>query len=410
MNSSIPLTVCMFSNLYPPVHSGSSTQCAQLAAELTKRGYKVIVITSRINRESPESEVVHGVHIYRIPCLRLPRMPIALNFPWLTITFTPSNTRRIVEILRAHPPDIIHLHNHMFDMAFHATSMARRLKKPLVVTVHTIIKHPSRLYDLPLAIFDRFLLKHLVIRQADVLISPDRIISSYIEKTFGNIKTKLIPYGISQPPTPEPEEMTAIRNRFGIEEGPVILSLGHLHEVRNRKELIEALPRLITRFPDLRVLIVGDVGTDSAEKLATRLGVRNHVIFTGAIPHAEISNFLGVADIEAHWFDRSHPHRSLGIAAQEAMAAGKTVIGNADENIYGDGVLRNGENVILIDPTNTEILVRQITDILTNDKKRELIGKNAQNTIRKHFSWKVIGLQTLNVYQMIRKSGAGIID
>ncbi len=404
MNNLIPLTICMFSNLYPPIHSGSSTQCAQLAAELTRFGCKVIVITSRIDRESADFEVVDGVHIYRIPCLLLPRMSIALNFPWLNVTFTPSNTRRILEILEAHPPDIIHLHNHMFDMAFHATNIARRLNKPFVITIHTIIKHPNWLYNQILAAFDRFLLKHFVIRQADILISPDSIITDYIKQTFGNPGTTLIPYGIHESPSPKLEEMAAIRYRYRLGNGPVILSLGHLHEIRNRKELIEALPQLITHFPKLKVLIVGDVGTDSAEKLASRLGVRNHVIFAGAVPHAEISNFLGIADVEAHWFDRSHPHRSLGIAAQEAMAAGKTVVGNAEENIYGEGVLRNGKNVILVDPSNMKTLVHRITDILMNEKQRKLIGKNAQNTIRKHFSWKAIGSQTLAIYQMIRKS------
>src|SRR5258706_10233046 len=410
MKSSIPLTICMFSNLYPPIHSGSSTQCAQLAVELTLRGCKVIVITSRIDRESPSFELANGVYIYRIPCLRLPRMSIALNFPWLNVTFTPSNTRRIREILKAHPPDIIHLHNHMFDMAFHATSMARRLRKPFVITIHTIIKHPNRLYNLVLAIFDRLLLKHFVIHRADILVSPDRIISDYIEHAFGSRKAKLIPYGIYEPPFPQLEKMTALRNHYRLGNGPVILSLGHLHEIRNRRELIEVLPQLITHFSNLRLLIVGDVGTDSAEKLAIQLGVRNHIIFAGAVPYAEVSNFLGVADVEAHWFDRSHPHRSLGIAAQEAMAAGKVVIGNADDNLYGKCILRNGENVILIDPADTEMLVWQFIDILVSDKKRKSIGKNAQNTMRRHFSWKVIGSQTLALYQMIRKLERENID
>jgi 1,2-diacylglycerol 3-alpha-glucosyltransferase len=403
MNISTPLTICMFSNLYPPIHSGSSTQCAQLAGELARHGCKVIVITSRIDRQSAEYEFRDGVHVYRIPCIQLPRMPIALNFPWLNITFAPPNTRRILNILKIHSPDIIHLHNHMFDMAFHARQIARRLKKPLVITIHTIIMHPNRLYDLILSAIDSFLLKNLIIRQAKILISPDRIISNYIERRFKQANIRLVPYGIYDPPAPDPGKMAAIREHFSLEDGPVILSLGHLHEIRNRKELIEALPELIKRFPKLKVMIVGDIGTTSAEKLAIQLGVLDHLIFTGAVPHSEISNFLGIADIEAHWFHRSHPHRSLGIAAQEAMAAGKVVVGSADVDVYEDGVLQNGQNVILVDPNNAAALVSQIAELLDDDHKRMFVGKNAQDTARKYFSWGVVCEKTLSVYRSLLK-------
>ena len=128
------LKVCMFSNLFPPVVSGSSTQSSTLARELVKRGHEVVVITAHVDSNTPAYEHLDGVHIYRLPALRLPRLPIALNFPWLSVTFTPGNQRRIAAILDRHQPDVLHLHNHMFDLAFSAVRMHRRFKKPLVVT------------------------------------------------------------------------------------------------------------------------------------------------------------------------------------------------------------------------------------------------------------------------------------
>jgi len=402
MNNSSPLTVCMFSNLYPPIFSGSSTQCSQLAGELARRGCKVIVITSRVDPGSPEFEVVDGVSTYRIPCLVLPKMPIALNFPWLNITFSPANIKRILEILQSHSPDVIHVHNHMLDLAFHAVVMARRLKIPLVITIHTIIKHVNPFYDAILHFIDKFLLKPLVVQQADILICPDQIYIEYVSRVFGPARTTLIPPGIRKLSNPDPRKMLIMRDKHDIGEGPVILSLGHLHETRNRKELIGILPQLLQRFPKLKVLIVGYVGTHSANKLATKLGVQDHIIFTGAVPYSDIPDYFGMADIEAHWFDREHPHKTLGIAAQEAMAAGKVVFGNADENVYGKGLLKSGENVILIDPKDSATLVRRITELLLDDAKRKLIGNNARVLMEQHFSWSAVGEQTLAAYHSIQ--------
>src|SRR5205807_1271870 len=103
------LRVVMFSNLYPPVVSGSATQSSSLARELAKRGCEVAVITARVAGGSPEYERVDGVHVHRLPALRLPKAAIALNFPWLSYTFTPANLRRIAAILDRHSPDVLHL-------------------------------------------------------------------------------------------------------------------------------------------------------------------------------------------------------------------------------------------------------------------------------------------------------------
>ena len=152
----------MLSNLYPPVVSGSSTQSASLSRELARRGCQVVVITAKVDKDSNEYEEANGVCIYRLPATRLPKMPISFNFPWLSYTFTPRNLQRIEGILEFHKSDIIHLHNHMFDLAFSAALMCRRTKKPLVITIHTMIKHARNLYNTLLYPADRVLLKYLV--------------------------------------------------------------------------------------------------------------------------------------------------------------------------------------------------------------------------------------------------------
>jgi len=85
------LRICTFSNLFPPVVSGSSTQSSALARELVRRGHSVTVITPHLDKSTARHEVVDGVEIYRLPCIRVPPTPLTLNFPWVNFTFTPAN-------------------------------------------------------------------------------------------------------------------------------------------------------------------------------------------------------------------------------------------------------------------------------------------------------------------------------
>ena len=399
-----PISVCMFTNLYPPVVSGSSTQSAALARELASRGHSTTVITAKITRESQEYEVVDGVHIYRLPSLRLPQAAIALNFPWLSFTFTPANQRRIQKIINQHQPDVIHLHNHMFDLGFSAVRTTKKNDIPLVITIHTLIKHPNRFYNLFLYPADRGLIKRAVIDKAQTLICPDVTIEEYVFEAFGKTNTVLIPYGIGLPPQADPQMIAQIKEKYHLPPGPIILSLGHVHDIRNRLDLIKAMPSIIERFPNIALVIAGAVGTNTTEALARKLGVMDAVIFTGAVPHSEALALLQIADIEAHWFRENNPQtKSLGIAALEAMGAGKAVFNTADENVYGKGVLQDGKNYIRIEIARPDQLAQKIIQVLSDSEKRTAIGEQAKELIEKHFSWDSVCSRTLDLYRNVIK-------
>jgi len=397
-----PLSVCMFSNLYPPVVSGSSTQLESLSRKLAAAGNEIAVITARIVKDSKEYEEVEGVHIYRLPAIQLPRLPISLNFPWMSYTFTPGNLRRIEEIFARHKPDIIHLHNHMFDLALSAVEMHRRTKKPLVVTIHTIVKHAQGVYNMLLYPADRILLKRLVINRASVLIAPDVIYENYARDVLGGKRIEVIPYGIYPPETARPEQVEELRTRYNLAGKRVILSLGHVHALRNRKDLVEAMPYVVEKFPDAVLLIVGTLGDELPVNLAKKLGIEKSVITTGARPHSEVPAFFALSDMECHWLNQDSPkNTSLGIASLEAMRAGKLILAAAYEGTYGPGVLRNGENIVLVEPGHPQELGRTLVGLLSDDAKREAIGRRAAQTIEEHCSWERVSSRTLETYRQV---------
>jgi len=360
----------------------------------------MLVITARVETSSPAYEEVDGVHVYRLPALRLPKLSIALNFPWLNYTFTPSNVRQIETILARYRPDVLHLHNHMFDLGLSAASMRRRTGCPLVTTLHTVIRHSQAQYNLLLYPADRLFLKRLVVDQSDQLICPDVNIKDYAREAFGRSDSVIVPYGVDLPKVSDNGRIVQLRATYGLQGKRVILSLGHVHEIRDRKDLVAALPEVLRVFPNTVLLIAGAVSTTIPEKLAHSLGVEHAVIFTGPISRQAVPDFLALADLEAHWLNQEEPERtSLGIASLEAMLAGKVVLAAANPETYGPGILVPGENIQIVEPGHPAELAQTIVELLQDDARRTAMGQCASQTIRKHFSWDNICEQTLQVYR-----------
>lgn len=403
-----PLRIAMMTNLFHPVATGSSTQVQGLAKALAALGHHVIVITAHVDSATPAHERMDGFEVLRIPALHLPKMAISLNFPWLNWTFWPKNLKRMETILREHRIDLLHVHNHMFDMAFAGRVLGRRLGLPVVVTLHTIIKHSIAAFNLILFPADRVFLRRAVVKHASAVICPDVNIQTYLREAFGRTDGTMIPYGISLPIHPGTEVTREIVDKFSLKGRRVILSLGHVHALRNRLDLIRALPQVRERFPDVLLLIVGSVGDQRPVDLVKQLNLEDTVIFAGTQPHAHVPVYHEIAELEAMWFDQADGGKNpLGIACMEAMLAGKPVLTVSNEMTFGPGVLIDGGNVLLVKAREADRLASILIDLLDGPQKSASIGDAARNIAQKHFAWATVANSTVKLYRkLIRKEPA----
>lgn len=392
-------TICMLTNLFPPIATGSSTQCYALSRELVKQGNKVIVITAKLTADCPSEEIVDGIIVYRLPAIRLPKLSIALNFNWLSLTMTPANRQKMGAILKEHQVDILHVHNHMFDMALNGVKLSRKFNIPVVLTIHTVIKHANPLFNLILYPIDRFFLKRKVMNKVNTVICPDYNMDDYVCERFSRNDASIIPYGIDLPKQPSAEITEEICKKYDLKGKRVILSLGHVHALRNRLDLIRALPDVVKKFPNLVLLIVGNVGDQRPVQLVQTLNLEKNVIFTGAQPHTLIPTFHALAELEAMWFDQAKDGMNpLGIACMEAMYCGKVVMTVSNKDTFGEGILENGENVILLKSGQPTLISKTLCQLLDNPQKIQEIGSSAKKTAREFFSWDKVIKKTLNVY------------
>ena len=110
---------------------------------------------------------------------------------------------------------------------------------------------------------------------------------------------------------------------------------------------------------DLRYLLVG-AGPDRAriEKLTVDLGVREAVVFAGAVPDNQLSEHYGLCDV----FAMPSKAEGFGIVYLEALACGKPVIaGNRDGS---SDALDDGDLGLLVDPDDPEEIAGEIVRVL----------------------------------------------
>ena len=115
--------------------------------------------------------------------------------------------------------------------------------------------------------------------------------------------------------------------------------MGRLAKEKNISELIDLLPAIKEKVPDLKFIIVGD-GPEKASIInrAEKLNVSDDIIFTGAVPWSEIENYYALGDI----FVSGSTSETQGLTYIEALAAGKPLLVRYDDCLKN--VLVEGKN------------------------------------------------------------------
>ena len=155
--------------------------------------------------------------------------------------------------------------------------------------------------------------------------------------------------------------------RYGLGGKRVIMTLGRMAANERAKgfdELIELLPQLHERCPDLIYLCAGD-GDDRArlEAKARRLGCANTVVFTGRIPEDRKADYFRLADAYVH----PSQMEGFGIVLLEALACGIPVVGSTADATQE--ALLHGELGRAVDPFDKQALTEAILEAINQPKR-----------------------------------------
>ncbi|WP_052336740.1 glycosyltransferase family 4 protein [Nocardioides alkalitolerans] len=247
---------------------------------------------------------------------------------------------RIAEDLDRHPSDVFHLHvgtgRENWDAARAAAGSVR--VPAIVQTLH-----------LPWLIRNH----HKRASALTALEPVDRIItvSHWQRATYEHMgvaahRMVTVPNGVH--PHTGSLGRDAARRELGLRpEQPVVMTVGRLTVMKGHRYLVEAVPMLLERFPDLVVVVVGEGHLrEVLEERARTLGVAHAVRFPGH--RTDARDLLAAADV----FVLPSRHEGMPLAVLEAMDASLPVVGTrviGTSEAVDDGV--TGRLVAPQDPT-----------------------------------------------------------
>lgn len=221
--------------------------------------------------------------------------------------------RATTEVRRLRP-DVLHTHLKHADLV--GSYASRRLRIPMVSTLHLIEKAPSGQGRLK-----RGLAAAARRRSAALTIAVSEALRSWYLETFGVPSDRVVTVhnGISPPPVLPAAERARVRRELGVSPDQVLVTMvGIMRPGKGHADLIEAVRR-IPPAARLHLLIVGDGPLRQQLGTAAR-DVATAVTFTGF--RTDVSTLLAASDLVAH-----PPHEdALPTALIEAIAAGLPVV------------------------------------------------------------------------------------
>lgn len=157
----------------------------------------------------------------------------------------------------------------------------------------------------------------------------------------------------------------------------ILLNVGRLCPQKNQKFLIKSFRTIVDKYPDWKLVIVGD-GMDEVElkKLTVKLNLQDHIIFTGAIKN--VSDWYSRAEI----FVFPSIFEGFPNALSEALSHGLPSVGFEETFGVNDLIINKVNGLLTINAQ--ESFADAIKYLISDVNVREKMRKQAKESIVKY--------------------------
>ncbi|MGE5481780.1 MAG: glycosyltransferase family 4 protein [Bacteroidota bacterium] len=289
--------------------------------------------------------------------------------------------RRVMRELRQQGTELYHVH-----AGIELLLLTRLLGgRPLVYTIHGFFG-PSAPTDYRLAAFVANRVADRVICVSQV--EREKLVSLGLDAA----KTTVIWNGVPEPRTPEPAEVAAFRQRFGLApDRPLIGAIGRLEKQKGLEYLVDACALVKSGGLDPRLLLVGDGRERPAlEQQARTLGV--DVVFAGFLGERERDAALAAIDV----FVMPSLGEALPLALIEAMGAGKAIVATPVGGI--PEIIRDGQTGYLVPPGDAQALAERLAELGQDSGQRQQMGREARHFFQERLTHRATAERTEDAY------------
>ncbi len=376
---------------YRPHYSGLTIYVERMARALARRGHDVTVLTSRFDPALPAEEMCHGVRVIR---------------PWVLMRVSkgvimPTMLPWALRLMRQ--ADLVNVHVPQLDAAPLAL-LGRMLGKPVVMTYHCDLRLPHGPVHFLAGQVSQWA-NHITARAATTIVTNTRDYaenSPFLRRYLDKIA--VIPPAVEVAQVDE-TALQAFRKKYGLQPGQLVIGmLARLATEKGVEYLVQAMPHILARFPNARVLYVGQhenvLGEEAyARKLAPMIAaLGEHWSFLGVLPDEEVAAFFRVCDVTV--LPSLNSTESFGMVQVESMTCGTPVVASDLPGVRQPVAMTGmGRTVPVAD---APALAQAIIDVLSHPQ--DYRGNPAQ--VRLRFSSDTIAAQYEALFERLRQSTA----
>ena len=372
-----------------PLHSGYTFRTLSLLREQRKRGWETFHLTSpkHINCTAAEEDV-DGWHFYRTAAAAP-----TLVFPGLgEISLMKALEQRLFEVAQKLKPHLLHAHSPVLN-AGPAIKVGQRLGIPVVYEVRAFwedaaVDHGTTTEGSARYRLTRWLETRALRRAQHVFTICEGLRSDIVARGIPNDRVTVIPNAVDIDAfSVGGQSDEALKAQLGLAGHRVIGFIGSFYAYEGLDLLLDALPKLLARAPDVRVLLVGGGPQEPALKAqAGRLGLRDKVVFTGRVPHADVGRYYDLVDVLAY------PRHSMRLTELvtplkplEAMAQGRLMVAS-DVGGHKE-LIRHGETGMLFAAGSADALADALASLLQQSERWPQLRAAGRRFVETERNW-----------------------
>ena len=352
-----------------PLHSGYTFRTAAILREQRALGWETFHLTSP--KQGPTAagvEGVDGLRFYRTPVPAPGRSGIN------ELRQVRAVQARIEQLARELKPDILHAHSPVLN-AIPAIRAGRKLGIPVVYEIRAFWEDAAVDHGTTTEGSLRYRatkgLETWAIKRADhVFTICEGLRADIVGRGIPAAKVTVIPNAVDiESFQLSGDADPVLRAQLGLAGTTVVGFVGSFYAYEGLDLLLDAFPALLQKRPELRLLLVGGGPQDANLKAqAERLGIADKVVFTGRVPHSQVSRYYDQIDLLAY------PRHSMRLTELvtplkplEAMAQGRLFVAS-DVGGHKE-LIRDGETGKLFKAGSAQALAEAIDGMLAHRER-----------------------------------------
>lgn len=386
------MKILMLTWEYPPrVVGGISKVVYDLSHKMVKEGNEVTVVTYKEGDNVKYYENDKGVEVYRVDNYMIrPNNFIdwimQLNFNMIT---------KANEIINKNGKfDVIHAHDWL--VAYSAKSIKESYNIPLISTIHaTESGRNSGIHDETQRYINDS--EWMLTYESSEVIVNSNYMKNEVQRLFGlpYDKINVIPNGVNLQLFSNVNIDYDFRRQYAMDNEKIILYVGRLVYEKGIQNLIAAMPKVLDRYHDSKLIICGRGGMiDELREQVKYLGIENKVYFAGYCDSKKMQKMYKCADVAVF----PSTYEPFGIVAIESMLSGTPTIvsdvGGLNE------IIEHGVTGMKSYAGNANSIADSVLSLLFDPKLCANISQNAIKKVKENYNWSKITDSTYYVYQL----------